>query len=134
LGVNKNTVRIWLKGGLATCGHKRPTLIPGRELVSFLQSRRARRKQACRPGELYCVRCRAPRLPAGDMADYVPITDVIGNLVAICPDCSTIMNRRVNLLKLDQIRGKLDIMFPQALQRVYESDQSSLSSDLQEEI
>jgi hypothetical protein len=68
------------------------------------------------------------------MADYVPITDVIGNLVAICPDCSTIMNRRVNLLKLDQIRGKLDIMFPQALQRVYESDQSSLSSDLQEEI
>ncbi len=68
------------------------------------------------------------------MADYVPITGVIGNLVAICPDCSTIMNRRVNLLKLDQARGKIDIMLPQALQRIYESDQSSLSSDLKEGI
>ena len=132
LGKHKNTVREWLKAGLPSCDKKRPRLILGHHLASFLQTHRAKRKQPCRPGEIYCVRCRAPKLPAGDMADYVAITGTIGNLVAICPDCSSIVNRRVNLAKLGEVRGKIDITFPQALQRVYENNQPSVSSDLKE--
>jgi hypothetical protein len=72
-GAHKNTVRAWIKAGLPTCDRKRPTLILGRELASFLQARRVSKKQPCQPGELYCVRCRAPKFPAGDMAEYQPI-------------------------------------------------------------
>jgi hypothetical protein len=127
---HKNTVRRWVKDGLPTCDGKRPILILGCDLSAFLQDRRAKKKQPCRPGEIYCVGCRAPKWPAGDMADYQPITAKFGNLEAICPDCDSIMNRRVSIAKLDQIKGKMDITFPQALQRISESNQSTVNSDL----
>ena len=129
-GSHKNRVRAWVKAGLPTCDEKRPMLILGHDLASFLQARRARNKQTCQPGEIYCVRCRAPKVPAGEIAEYLPLTEVIGNLVAICPDCYSIMNRRVSLAKLGQIREKIDITFPQALQRISEIDQPTVNSDL----
>ena len=76
---------------------------------------RTKNKRTCQPGELYCVRCRSPKAPAGDMADYVQVSESLGNLVAICPDCEALMNRRVSLAKLGQIRGQLDITMPQLL-------------------
>jgi Helix-turn-helix domain len=130
LGTHKNTVRAWIKAGLPTCDGKRPTLILGRELATFLQARRASKKQPCQPGEIYCVRCRAPKTPAGDMVDYQPVTDNFGNLAAICPDCESIMNRRVSLTKLGLVQGKMSITFPKALRRISESNQPTVNSDL----
>jgi hypothetical protein len=98
-GIHKNTVRQWVKEGLAISDDKRPMLILGHVLMVFLQTRRVKNKKTCKPGELYCVCCRAPKSPAGDMVDYVPITEKLGNLVAICPDCGVIMNRVVSLAK-----------------------------------
>ena len=129
-GVHRNTVRQWIKQGLPTSDQKRPFLILGRDLVAFLQARRAKNKRPCQPGEIYCVRCRAPKAPAGDMADYQIVTETLGNLIAICPDCNAIMNRRVSLAKLEQIRGRLDITMPQALRHIGESTQPSVNSDL----
>jgi DNA-binding XRE family transcriptional regulator len=87
LGAHKNTVRAWVKVGLPTCDSKRPTLILGRELAAYLQARRTKNKRPCKPGEIYCVRCRAPKRPAGGMAEYHPTTATLGNLIGICPDC-----------------------------------------------
>ena len=129
-GIHRNTVREWIKRGLPTSDQKRPFLILGRDLVAFLQARRAKNKRPCQPGEIYCVRCRAPKAPAGDMADYQTVTETLGNLVAICPDCGSIINRRVSLAKLEQIRGQLDITMPQALRHIRESAQPSVNSDL----
>ena len=130
--LHKNTVRLWVKGGLATIDDRRPMLILGHVLVAFLQVRRSRNKQACKPGELYCVRCRAPKPPAGDMAEYRPITEKFGNLVAICPDCDAIMNRRVSLAKIEQIRGKMEIGFPEAVQHIIDRASPTVNSDLRE--
>lgn len=114
-GIHKNTVRVWVKAGLAPSDDKRPMLILGHELARFLQARRVKNKRPCKPGEIYCVRCRAPKFPAADMVEYTPVTDKIGNLSAICPDCDSIMNRRVSLAKIDLVRGEMDITFPQAM-------------------
>ena len=127
--VHKNTVRQWLKQGLPTSDGRRPMLILGRDLAAFLSARRAKNKRACRPGEIYCVRCRAPRAPAGGMVDYTPSTATLGNLVAICSTCETMIYRRVSLAKLDQVRGDLDITMPKALQHIGESPQPSVNSD-----
>jgi hypothetical protein len=120
-GVHPNTVLNWIKQGLPTSDAKRPTLILGRELAEFLKARRAKNKQTCQPGEMYCLRCRAPKVPDGNMVDYEVVTEKIGNLVAICPDCYLTMNRRVSFAKLDQVRGKMDITFPLALRHIVES-------------
>ncbi|MBI5659953.1 MAG: helix-turn-helix domain-containing protein [Nitrosomonadales bacterium] len=117
-GVFKGTVRAWIKAGLPVLDDKRPMLILGSDLAAFHQAKRMKNKQRCQPGEMYCVRCRAPKLPALGMADYKPITRAIGNLVAICPDCDSIMNRRTSFAKLGQVRGEMDITMPQALQRI----------------
>lgn len=132
-GVFKGTVRAWIKSGLPVLNDKRPMLILGSDLVAFHQSRRTKNKQQCKPGEMYCVRCRAPRKPAGDMADCRIITEKIGNLEAICPDCNKIMNRRVSLSKLKQVFGEITITLPQALQHINESNQPTVNSDLKRE-
>lgn len=129
-GMHKNSVGAWVKIGLPRSDAKRPILILGHDLAAFLQARRAKNKQACQPGEIYCVRCRAPKLPASAMVEYQPITEKFGNLLAICPDCNSIMNRRVSLAKLEQVRGKMDITMPQALQHIVESNPPSVNSDL----
>lgn len=129
-GAHKNTVRSWVKAGLPICDDKRPMLILGHDLTAFLQARRARNKQTCRPGEIYCLGCRVPKLPAGDMADYLPVTEKVGNLRGICPDCHSIMHRCVSMAKLGQVRGNLDITFPQALRRIGEISKPTVNSDL----
>ena len=129
-GNHKNTIREWIKQGLPTLNEKRPMLILGSDLANFLQARRQKNKKSCQAGQLYCIRCRSPKAPAGNMAEYQRINETLGNLIAICPDCELIMNRRVNFAKLDKIKGKLDIIYPQALQRIDESINPSLNSDL----
>ena len=58
--VHRNTVREGVKRGLPTCDDRRPMLILGGELAAILQARRLKNRQTCSPGEIYCVRCRAP--------------------------------------------------------------------------
>jgi hypothetical protein len=125
-GTHKNTVRAWVKAGLPTCDSKRPILILGRDLAAYLQARRTRDKWPCQPGEIYCVRCRAPKQPAGDVADYLPITESLGNLEGICPDCDTMIYRRASKAKLAQVRGKLDLTFVEA----EESNEVTVNRDL----
>lgn len=129
-GVHRNTVREWVKRGLPTNDDKRPKLILGRDLSGFLQARRKKSKRPCGPGEIYCVRCRSPKAPAGDMADYQVVTAILGNLSAMCPDCHAIMNRRVSLAKLEQIRGQMEITMPQGLRHIEESVQPSVNCDI----
>ena len=112
--VYKGTVRNWIKRGLPTSDDKRPMLILGCDLRVFLQVRRVKNKCQCQPGEMYCFKCRAPKAPAIGMVDYEPKTATMGNLVGMCPDCGTIMNRRTSLAKLAQFRGHMDITLPQA--------------------
>jgi Helix-turn-helix domain len=127
-GVHPHTVREWIKRGLPTSDDKRPILILGSDLAVFLHARRTKNRQPCAAGEIYCVRCRAPRSPAGGMAEYQPTTTTLGNLVGICPCCDGLMYRRVNRTKLDQIRGALDVALPQGSEHIDESPDPSVNS------
>lgn len=131
-GVHKNTVRAWIKSGLQTVDDRRPILILGRHLASFLHNRRQRTRQRCQSGQLYCVRCRAPKNPAPRMADYIPITSSSGNLRGRCPDCDTLMFRRVSLPKLTVVAGDLEVSFPLAEQRIEDIAHPSHNCDFDE--
>jgi hypothetical protein len=128
-GIHKNTVRSWLKQGLAAIDDRRPTLITGRELLRFLQERRQRARQSCGPGRIYCIACRAPKVPAGKMADCIPTGPLAGNLCGICPDCHRLIYRRVNLAKIDAVRGELEITVTRPRARIGESAASSVKCD-----
>jgi len=129
LGVHKNTVRNWIRQGLPVIDEQRPALIHGAALKRFLEERRKRSKQPCPPGHIYCVRCREPKAPAGDIAEYLPITSTSGNLRGICPDCETLIHQRVALARIDEFRANLEITFPQAWERIGDRSSASLDCD-----
>jgi hypothetical protein len=129
-GNHRNTVRDWVKRGLPTIDYKLPMLIHGSDLAAFLQARRLKNKRTCQPGEIYCVRCRTPQKPAGDMAECQALTATLGNLIGICPSCDCMMYRRVNLARLELVRGNLQVTMPQALPHIVESSRLSVNSDL----
>ena len=131
--VHKNTVRAWLKSGLQPIDSRRPILILGRQLASFLHGRRETTRQRCGRGQLYCFRCRAPRASAAGTADYVPITAKSGNLRAICSECGTRMYRRVSFRKLAMTVGDLQVTLPQAQQRLVEGADPSANCDLRQQ-
>jgi hypothetical protein len=128
-GIHKNTVRAWVKAGLPTSDRKRPMLILGCDLAAFLQARRTKHKQPCKPGEFYCVRCRSPKTAAGGMADCLRVTGTIGHLQAICPECDCIMNRRVSMAKLAQVRGQVEVTFREAPKQLSNTIQPTVISD-----
>jgi len=132
-GVHKNAVREWLRSGLPKVDQRRPILILGRQLASFLLARQAQKRQPCGPGELYCFHCRAPRRPFDREAKYLPLTSQSGNLKASCIDCGTRMYRRVSLSKLSAVAGDLQVQMPQAEQRIGDCPDPSPNCDLAQE-
>jgi hypothetical protein len=131
--VHKNTVRTWLKAGLQPVDNRRPTLILGRQLASFLHARRKNSRQRCRPGEFYCMLCRAPKASAARRAEYLPTTPSSGNLRGTCRDCGTRMYRRVSLQKLAAVAGDLQVKLPQEQQRKGDNAEPSPNSDFGQE-
>lgn len=128
-GVHRNTVRHWIKQGLPVCDDRRPTLILGKPLADFLTRRRLANKRPCKPGEMYCVRCRSPQAPALGMADYQPLTATGGNLIGLCSRCEGTMYRRVNIHHLSAARGGLEVRFTQGREHIAESSAPSLNCD-----
>jgi hypothetical protein len=128
-GVHRNTVRAWVKAGLQTVDNRRPTLVLGSHLSSFLRERRERDKRPCRLDQIYCMRCRAPSTPAGRMVIYQPLTPSTGNLIGRCPDCGTRMFRRLNLSKFDFKAADLHLSSPQVREHIGDSNEPSANCD-----
>ena len=128
-GVHKNTVRRWFKDGLKAIDGQRPTVAGGEEVRCFLAERRARGKKPSGPGRIYCLPCRAPKVPALKMAECVASAETTGTLQGICPDCGRMIYRRVNLHKIDAIRGDLDVTFTRAEPRIEDTTKPNVSCD-----
>lgn len=132
-GVHKQTVRNWIKAGLGTVDRQRPVLIHGKDLIAFLEARRAKAKQSCPAGTLYCMRCRAPRTPAGGVADFKPMTATSGNLIGICETCDAMMYRRARRDRLDVVKGTLEVTLTQPQPRITDRTTPSVSCHLNED-
>jgi hypothetical protein len=128
-GVHKHTVRNWLRQGLKPIDNQRPTLVRGEELCRFLSDRRARAKQTCGPGRIYCLPCRAPKVPAGNMAECIQAGESTGTLQGICPDCDRMIYRRINPQKLAAVRGYLEVTITQAGPRLGDMMKPNVNCD-----
>ena len=100
LHVHKGTVRQWLRRGLVAMDNTRPTLIHGSELKRFLLNRRSSKKSPCKPHEFYCLKCRAPRVPWGNVMDVTIRSQSLFNLHAICGECDTAMHKAAGQAQL----------------------------------
>ena len=119
----------WFKLGLEAIDGQRPTVARGEEIRRFLAERRARAKRPCGPGRIYCLPCRAPKVPAGNMAECVATSDTTGTLRGICPDCDRMIYRTVNPQKIAAVRGDLDVSVTQAGPRIEETTKANVNCD-----
>lgn len=129
LDVHKNTIRHWQKAGLATIDKTRPVLFHGKTVRQFLTTRIRDRKQTCAPGQMFCLRCRAPREPALGMVDYIARKPASGNLRAICDTCGTVMHRTAKRDDLARIMPGLAVQFVEAPLRLSGRASPSLNCD-----
>jgi hypothetical protein len=116
-GIHRNTVRHWLKDGLAAIDDRRPIVVHGTVLKAFVTNRQQARRQKCALGEFFCFRCRTPCRPWGDTADLSFRTDKIAALTALCSVCETAMHksiRRSDVPKIDKLIN-LQVMAPERL-------------------
>jgi hypothetical protein len=126
LDVHKHTISRWIDAGLPLAARKRPFLILGKHLRAFLQERQPR-KQPCRAGEIYCLRCRTPKRPAFDEADFIPKTPTTGQLAGLCPTCESMIYRLTKTAMLGVASGDLKVTRRPAQERLCDSPDPSLN-------
>jgi hypothetical protein len=107
-GIHRNTIRHWLKDGLAPIDNRRPILVSGAALKAFIIGRQQARKRKCAPGEFYCFRCRAPRKPWDGMADFSILNDKIAKAIAFCSVCETPMHRTIRRTDLPKFTAAIE--------------------------
>jgi len=110
--VHKRTVRNWIIKGLPICDDKRPLLILGTDLREFLKQQRQTNKRKCKPSELYCLKCREPRIPDQNTIEFIEETNTKGRVVAACSVCSSWMNKYFKLDNLASIQRDLAVILP----------------------
>ena len=128
-GVHKNTVSRWIKDGLPCLKERRPYLILGTDLKSFLQNRYKARKHKCGIDEMFCVSCRKPAKPALNFVEYVPFSESKGRLVGLCCDCGSITNKFVGLDWLVANPTIFDVSLPKALEHIRDPGKATSNSD-----
>lgn len=102
LGVHVHTVRRWLKKGLGTIDGESPTLVHGKELRRYLDARAKARKQKCSPDEMYCLSCRAPRLPTLGSVQMIDLNEKTVRLVGTCCTCGKRIHRAGSASRLEE--------------------------------
>jgi hypothetical protein len=111
LNVSIGTVRSWLGAGLPILASKRPYLILGDALRSFLEARRKTSRAKLLPDQLYCLRCKAGRRPFGLMVDILPQTDKTSRLFGLCEVCGGTCNRMISNTTINEIRPIFELAF-----------------------
>lgn len=104
LGVSACTVRAWAKAGLPMMTARRPFLILGESLRTFLQVRQQGAKSPLEADHLYCLSCKAGRAPMGKMVDCIAQSPTTARLVGLCEVCGGTCNRMISRAKVGHYR------------------------------
>lgn len=132
LDIHKNTVRNWIKNGLDTVDNSRPVLLLGSEIRDFITNRKAKNRRKLCPGEIYCVRCRDGKYPAGEFATIELTSKNISNLVGVCPECDAVIYRRISCVRWREAIGDLEVSIPEAWKQLSNGGCPSLDCDFEQ--
>jgi len=101
LDVHVRTVQTWIPKGLKVLNTgSSPLYLKGEDVKEFLYKRNQNKKCKLKKSEMYCVSCKAPRVPDTNLRvepNPTGITYADGNkliiLKGVCPICGSTMNK-----------------------------------------
>ena len=111
-GVHKSTVKSWLRKGLKRIDNQRPYIILGRELKQFIKDLRTINKRPCELGEIYCMKCRTPRVPEQKSIVFESESSRFGRIRGSCNVCNSSMNRYFRLADLAVLQRHFAVILP----------------------
>jgi hypothetical protein len=129
IGATPGTIRRWREAGLKPVEGSYPPFYRGVDLMEFMKRRAQGRKQPCGPGRMFCFKCKEPKRPAFGEIEYRPSSARAGRLTALCPDCATVMHRRVSLAKLRAATGDLSVSMQGEDSRISETSKPHCNDD-----
>lgn len=94
------TVRRWIRDGLPILDNNHPTLVDGAVLRQWLQKKW---EAKCADNELYCFKCRKPRMAMLGTARVGPRNAKMITINANCEVCGNRMNRGASAADLMKI-------------------------------
>ncbi|WP_221932875.1 helix-turn-helix domain-containing protein [Thalassotalea sp. PS06] len=113
LDIHKNTVARWIKyDGLPIVDNKRPYLIRGTDLKTFIRNRNTEHKKPCGLGEFFCCKCRQSRSSSQVFVEVYPTDNRTGVITGFCNVCSTKANKFINQQQFKQLKSKLGSILP----------------------
>jgi hypothetical protein len=133
LEVHRNTIWHWLKSGLSAMDQKRPVMVRGADLKDFLSRRQSARKRKLKPGQAYCVKCRKPQDLAEGIGYFTASSLHAGSLAGFCPECGTVVNRRVSVAGLAAATGNLDVQIARPISRLTDTAEPRVNCHLEQE-
>ena len=109
LGAHPQTIRTWAKRGLPCLKSLTPHLFVGAHVQAFLATQSASKKQPLAADELYCLACKAGKIPDGLIADFIPDSAGLGRLIGLCPDCEKFCNRIVSEAQIAAVAPNISV-------------------------
>lgn len=100
LGKSPATIRNWIKDGLPVMASRKPYLISGAAIRSYLRDKYQKSKSPLAPDELFCLSCRAGRKPKGMAVEVFANTPKTTRLKGVCECCGACSNRMISNSKL----------------------------------
>jgi excisionase family DNA binding protein len=134
LGLHRQTVLRWIKSeALSADRMRKPWLVDGAVLKAFLGARRWDGRCRLALAQLYCLGCRAARIPDGRLADFTLTCQGAGTLMGLCPNCGAAMYKAVRREDLEPIRAQLDVLIRAAQPRIVGGAEAPVIVDLSNE-
>ena len=116
LGVSTGTIRSWVRSDLPLLKGQRPFLILGGALRHFLEDRAKAAKVPLKQDQLYCLRCKAGRVPMGLLVDCIPQTAKTARLLGRCGVCGGTCNRMISRSEIDHFSRIFCVAFNEGQQ------------------
>ncbi len=104
-----NAVYRWVKGGLLCIDMQKPQRVHGSDLIDFLTARQSKRKQICKPTEMYCCSCRKPQPIWENTVDLIVSNSKQLNMTGLCAVCATTMFKGGSVKKLSEYYETLNV-------------------------
>jgi hypothetical protein len=102
LGKSDATIRNWIKDGLPVMSSKKPHLISGSDIRSYLRQKYQAQKTPLRDNELYCLSCRKGRQPLNIQVLATSNTASTLRLSGPCDQCGATASRIISRSKVQQ--------------------------------
>ncbi len=96
-GITPDTVFRWIRNeGLKRNEASRKYFVHGSELAKFLERRNAKNKKPCKEGEMFCCKCRTPKIPKPESLKPKKLANKTVRVYGRCSVCNTRINTVVS--------------------------------------